>query len=64
MQDTLRQDGINGGFYAGMIWNLEGFTSDNKERELGTHLDIKLDSAGLLTAVAVKVVRQIRISEA
>lgn len=47
-----------------MIWNLEGFTSDNKERELGTHLDIKLDSAGLLTAVAVKVVRQIRISEA
>jgi phosphoribosyl-AMP cyclohydrolase len=27
--------------------------SDNKERELGTKLDIKLDSAGLLTAVAV-----------
>jgi phosphoribosyl-AMP cyclohydrolase len=27
--------------------------SDNKERELGTTLDIKLDSAGLLTAVAV-----------
>jgi phosphoribosyl-AMP cyclohydrolase len=27
--------------------------SDNKERELGTTLDVKLDSAGLLTAVAV-----------
>ena len=27
--------------------------SDNKERELGAALDIKLDSAGLLTAVAV-----------
>ena len=27
--------------------------SDNKERELGTTLDIKLDSAGLLTAVAL-----------
>lgn len=27
--------------------------SDSKQRELGTHLDIKLDSAGLLTAVAV-----------
>ncbi len=27
--------------------------SDNKERELGTQLDIKLDQAGLLTAVAV-----------
>ena len=27
--------------------------SDNKERELGATLDIKLDSAGLLTAVAV-----------
>ncbi len=26
---------------------------DNKERELGTNLDVKLDSAGLLTAVAV-----------
>ncbi|MGC9259722.1 MAG: phosphoribosyl-AMP cyclohydrolase [Phycisphaerae bacterium] len=26
---------------------------DSKERELGTHLDIKLDAAGLLTAIAV-----------
>ncbi len=34
-------------------FSLEGFMSDNKERELGTTLDIKLDSAGLLTAVAV-----------
>ncbi len=37
----------------GRMFNLEGFMSDNKERELGTALDIKLDSAGLLTAVAV-----------
>ena len=37
----------------GRMFNLEGFMSDNKERELGTTLDIKLDSAGLLTAVAV-----------
>ncbi len=27
--------------------------SDSKERELGTQLDIKLDAAGLLTAIAV-----------